>query len=138
MRKLVEQLPDAFELMSQALRAGHSLASGIQLVSEQMPDPIGTEFGRVFQEQNLGIKIEDALLSMGDRCGQLCRGSGLSRGACHRREPPEIAAAGQARTGSARPAHYQDPGFVPWCCGCQPRSPAAREETHAQAIAGVR
>ncbi len=71
MRKLVEQLPDAFELMSQALRAGHSLASGIQLVSEQMPDPIGTEFGRVFHEQNLGIKIEEALLSMADRCGQL-------------------------------------------------------------------
>lgn len=71
MRRLVEQLPDSFELMSQALRAGHSLASGIQLVSEQMPDPIGTEFGRVFHEQNLGIKIEEALLGMADRCGQL-------------------------------------------------------------------
>ncbi len=71
MRRMVEQLPDAFELMSQALRAGHSLASGIQLVSEQMPDPIGTEFGRVFHEQNLGIKVEEALLSMADRCDQM-------------------------------------------------------------------
>jgi tight adherence protein B len=71
MRRLVEQLPDCFELMSQALRAGHSLASGIQLVSEQMPDPIGTECARVFHEQNLGIKIEDALMGMADRCGQL-------------------------------------------------------------------
>lgn len=71
MRKLVEQLPDCFELMSQALRAGHSLASGIQLVSEQMPDPIGTECARVFHEQNLGVKIEDALMAMADRCGQL-------------------------------------------------------------------
>jgi len=35
-KKLVQQLPDVFELMSQALRAGHSLASAIQLVSEQM------------------------------------------------------------------------------------------------------
>lgn len=71
MRKLVEQLPDSFELIGQALRAGHSLASGIHLVCEQMPDPIGTEFARVFHEQNLGIKIEDALVAMADRCNQL-------------------------------------------------------------------
>lgn len=71
MRKLVDQLPDAFEMMSQALRAGHSLASGLHLVSEQLPDPIGTELGRVFHEQNLGIKIDDALVAMAERCGQL-------------------------------------------------------------------
>jgi tight adherence protein B len=71
MRKLIEQLPDSFELVSQALRAGHSLASGIQLASEQMPDPIGTEFARVFHEQNLGIKIEDAMLGMAERCDQM-------------------------------------------------------------------
>jgi tight adherence protein B len=67
MNKLVEQLPDVFELTSQALRAGHSLASGIHLVSEQMPDPAGTEFGRVFHEQNLGIRIEEALRNMAER-----------------------------------------------------------------------
>lgn len=71
MRKLVEQLPDSFELISQALRAGHSLASGIHLASDQLPDPIGTEFARVFHEQNLGIKIEEALLGMADRCNQM-------------------------------------------------------------------
>ena len=71
MKKLVEQLPDIFELISQALRAGHSLASGIQLVSKQTPDPAAIEFGRVFHEQNLGIKIEDALKHMADRVGQL-------------------------------------------------------------------
>jgi tight adherence protein B len=68
---MVEQLPDVFELMGQALRAGHSLASGIQLVSVQMPDPIAGEFARVFHEQNLGIKIEEALLNMADRVDQL-------------------------------------------------------------------
>jgi tight adherence protein B len=70
-KTLVEQLPDVFELMGQALRAGHSLASGIQLVSVQMPDPIAGEFARVFHEQNLGIKIEDALLNMADRVDQM-------------------------------------------------------------------
>lgn len=68
---LIQQMPDVFELISQALRAGHSLASGIGLVSEQLPDPAGTEFGRVFHEQNLGVKIEDAMVNMADRLDQL-------------------------------------------------------------------
>jgi len=71
MKKLTQQLPDVFEMMSQALRAGHSLAGAIQLIQEQMPDPIGVEFGRVFHEQNLGMKIEDALLGMADRVDSL-------------------------------------------------------------------
>lgn len=70
-KQLVQQLPDVFELMSQALRAGHSLASAIQLVSEQMPDPISGEFAHVFHEQNLGIKIEEALLNMANRVDQM-------------------------------------------------------------------
>ncbi len=67
--KFMNQLPDVFELMSQALRAGHSLANSIMVVSQQLPDPVGTEFARVFHEQNLGIKLEDALKSMADRVG---------------------------------------------------------------------
>lgn len=66
-QKLVSQLPDVFELLSQALRAGHSLASGMQVVANELPEPAGTEFGRVFQEQNLGLKVEDALLNLADR-----------------------------------------------------------------------
>ncbi len=70
-KKLIGQLPDVFELMSQGLRAGHSLASAIQLVSQQLPNPIGGEFARVFHEQNLGIKIEEALLNMAERLDQM-------------------------------------------------------------------
>jgi tight adherence protein B len=71
LRRLVQQLPDVFELLSQALRAGHSLASGMQLVAKEIADPAGTEFGRVFHEQNLGLKIEDALRNMADRVDML-------------------------------------------------------------------
>lgn len=67
MNKMVQQLPDVFELLSQALRAGHSLASGMQLIANEMPEPAGTEFGRVFHEQNLGLKIEDALQNLAGR-----------------------------------------------------------------------
>lgn len=71
MTKLTAQLPDVFEMMSQALRAGHSLAGAIQLVYEQMPPPIATEFAQVYHEQNLGVKVEDALQAMATRVDSL-------------------------------------------------------------------
>jgi tight adherence protein B len=71
LKKLTLQLPDVFELLGQALRAGNSLATAMQLVAKELPDPAGTEFGRVFHEQNLGLKIEDALKNMADRTGVL-------------------------------------------------------------------
>lgn len=69
LNKFLNQLPDVFELMSQALRAGHSLPNAILLISQQVSDPVGTEFARVFHEQNLGIKMEDALQGMAKRIG---------------------------------------------------------------------
>lgn len=66
-RKFAKQLPDALELISRALRAGHSLASGISLVADEMKAPIGKEFRRVFEEQNLGIAMETSLDNMTDR-----------------------------------------------------------------------
>ena len=65
--RLILQLPDVFELLSQSLRAGNSLASAMHLIATELPDPAGTEFGRVFHEQNLGLKIEDALKNMAER-----------------------------------------------------------------------
>ncbi|HZZ71921.1 MAG TPA: type II secretion system F family protein [Pirellulales bacterium] len=71
LKKFGAQLPDALELMSRALRAGHSLQSGFHLVAEEMTAPIATEFGRVFEEQNLGIPMNDALDSMTARVPNL-------------------------------------------------------------------
>jgi tight adherence protein B len=67
LKKFASQLPDALELLARALRSGQSLAAAMHVVAEEMPDPIAGEFGRVFEEQNLGIPIEDALKSMCDR-----------------------------------------------------------------------
>lgn len=58
------QLPDALELIGRALRSGHSLASGLNVVCDEMPDPISSEFHTAFEEQNLGIPIEQALKNM--------------------------------------------------------------------------
>lgn len=67
MKAFAAQLPDAMELMSRALRAGHSLGAGFQLVSEEMKTPIASEFGRVFEEQNFGVPFDDALKALRDR-----------------------------------------------------------------------
>jgi tight adherence protein B len=61
------QLPDALELLSRALRAGHSLTEGLHLVGEEMPAPSGEEFRRCFEQQNLGVKLQDALEEMVER-----------------------------------------------------------------------
>lgn len=64
LKTIAGQLPDALELVARALRAGHSLAAGMHVVGEEMPSPIAEEFGRVYEEQNLGIALEDAMKSM--------------------------------------------------------------------------
>ena len=52
------------ELVARALRAGHSLAAGMHVVAEEMPEPISKEFGRIYEEQNLGIPLEESLNGM--------------------------------------------------------------------------
>jgi tight adherence protein B len=71
LKKFSAQLSDALELVARALRAGHSLGAGMHVVAEEMPSPIAEEFGRVYESQNLGIPIEDALKSMCDRVPNL-------------------------------------------------------------------
>jgi tight adherence protein B len=71
LKTFAAQLPDAMELIARALRAGHSLAAGLHVVSEEMPPPISTEFGRVYEEQNLGVTLEDAMKNMCDRVPNL-------------------------------------------------------------------
>jgi len=63
-KRFEKQLPDALELMARALRSGHSLASGLSVVSSEMPAPISTEFHACYEEQNLGIPIDQALRNM--------------------------------------------------------------------------
>lgn len=65
------QLPEALELMARGLRAGHSLQASFQLVGEETSDPLGTEFTRVFEEQNLGVTIEEAMKSLTGRIPNL-------------------------------------------------------------------
>jgi tight adherence protein B len=71
LRQFAAQLPDALELISRALRAGHSLAAGFNLAASEMQAPLATEFSRVYEEQNLGIPLDDALRNLTERVPNL-------------------------------------------------------------------
>ncbi|MEK6281032.1 MAG: type II secretion system F family protein [Acidobacteriota bacterium] len=63
----LEHLPDALDLMSRALSAGHAFSEALHMVSSEMPDPIATEFRKTYEEQNLGLSLKLALENLTQR-----------------------------------------------------------------------
>jgi tight adherence protein B len=61
------QLPEALELVSRALRAGHAFSVGLKMVGDEAADPIGKEFRRVFDEVSMGVALPQALENMNHR-----------------------------------------------------------------------
>ncbi len=71
LKAFAAQLPDALEMIARGLRSGQSLAFGFSMVASEMPEPISKEFGRVFEEQNLGVPLDDTLRGMTERIPNL-------------------------------------------------------------------
>jgi tight adherence protein B len=65
--KFEEQFPEAIDLMARALRAGHAMTTGLALVAEELPDPVGGEFRLVYDRQNFGMSMPDALHHFANR-----------------------------------------------------------------------
>lgn len=65
--KFLEHLPDALELMSRALSAGHAFSEALHMVSIEMPEPISKEFRKTYEEQNLGLSLKLALENLTHR-----------------------------------------------------------------------
>jgi tight adherence protein B len=63
-RKISEQLPDALDLISRSLQAGHGLSEAIRMAAEESSDPIGSEFARVYDENNLGRDLRECLQNL--------------------------------------------------------------------------
>ena len=61
MRKFEEQFPEALDLISRALQAGHAFATGLKMAADELQDPVGPEFRKTFDEQNFGLPLKDAL-----------------------------------------------------------------------------
>ena len=67
MKQFDRQLPEALELVSRALKAGHAFSVGLKLVGEEAADPIGIEFRRVFDEVSMGVALPQALQNITER-----------------------------------------------------------------------
>jgi tight adherence protein B len=70
-KQFASQLPDALEMLARSLRSGQSLQAGFNMVANEMSAPIGREFGRVFEETNLGIPMEETLKDLTERVPNL-------------------------------------------------------------------
>jgi tight adherence protein B len=62
-----EQFPEAVDLMSRALRAGHALTTALQMVGDEIQDPVAAEFKLMFDQQNYGMSLPDALKAFAAR-----------------------------------------------------------------------
>ena len=62
-----EQFPEAIDLISRALRAGHALTTGLGMVADEIPAPVGPEFRRLYDEQNFGMSLPEAMRAMARR-----------------------------------------------------------------------
>ncbi len=67
LRKFQEQLPDALDMIARALKAGHALTGGFQMVAQEFGEPIKKEFSKVVDEINFGVSYDDALRNLTDR-----------------------------------------------------------------------
>lgn len=62
-----EQFPEALDLLSRALRAGHAFQTAMGMVAEDLKEPVGPEFKKSFDQQNYGLPLRDSLFQLADR-----------------------------------------------------------------------
>jgi tight adherence protein B len=67
LRKFEEQFPEALEFLSRAMRAGHAFSVSLEMIHTEFREPLAGEFRRTFDEQHLGLALDQALMKMGER-----------------------------------------------------------------------
>ena len=67
LKKFEEQFPEALDLLSRAIRAGHAFQTAMGMVADELPSPVGVEFKKAFEQQNFGLPLRDVLDQMAER-----------------------------------------------------------------------
>jgi tight adherence protein B len=67
LKKFEEMFPEALDLLSRAIRAGHAFQTAMGMVADEMAEPVGPEFKKCFEQQNFGLPLREALNEMADR-----------------------------------------------------------------------
>ena len=68
-RQFAEEFPDALDLLVRALRSGISFSAALQIVADESPEPVRSEFAIVVEEQALGLELSEGLANMANRVG---------------------------------------------------------------------
>jgi tight adherence protein B len=71
LKRFEEQFPEALDLLSRAIRAGHAFQTAMGMVASELPAPVGPEFKKTFDQQNFGLPLKDALNELADRVALL-------------------------------------------------------------------
>jgi tight adherence protein B len=66
-RMIADQLPDSLDFLARVLKAGHSFSTGLQMMADELPQPLGGEFRRAYDQHSLGLSMEEALKDMAAR-----------------------------------------------------------------------
>jgi tight adherence protein B len=67
LERLEEQFPEALDFLARSMRAGHAFSISLEMLGEELEDPLGMEFRALFNEQNLGAPLDVALRNFGER-----------------------------------------------------------------------
>ena len=67
MRDFEKNFPEAIDLLARAVRAGHALNTGMEIVGQEMTEPIAGEFRKTFEEQRLGLQFREAVVNLSQR-----------------------------------------------------------------------
>ena len=67
LRRFEEHFPEALDLISRAIRAGHAFSAGMKMVADEMGEPVGPEFRKSFEEQNFGMSLKESLNNLAIR-----------------------------------------------------------------------
>jgi tight adherence protein B len=71
LKRFEEQFPEALDLLSRAIRAGHAFQTAMGMVADELPAPVGPEFKKTFDQQNFGLPLKDALNELAERIALL-------------------------------------------------------------------
>jgi tight adherence protein B len=67
LKRFEEMFPEALDLLSRAIRAGHAFQTAMGMVADELPEPVGPEFKKTFDQQNYGLPLRDALNELSER-----------------------------------------------------------------------
>lgn len=71
LKAFIREFPDAIDMMTSALKAGHAFSKTMEIVADESPDPMSSEFRKTYDEQKLGLPLKEALLNMANRVDHL-------------------------------------------------------------------